>query len=202
MQQTGTSNGVSGGGKNDVLILASASPRRRMLLEGAGYRVRICPAHIPEIARVDEPPVDLVQRLARAKAWTVAPMHPRQVVVGADTIVLHDDAVLGKPASLADARAMLRRLSGTTHRVLTGVCICRRTPRLDHAWTCTTRVTFNELDDSVITDYLRQVDVLDKAGAYGIQEHGDMLVADIDGSLSNVIGLPVEELARALDALG
>jgi septum formation protein len=119
-------------------------------------------------------------------------------VLGADTVVVLDGVVFGKPADLADAGRMLGQLSGRWHEVLTGVALVRRDPPWRRVWVCVTRVRFKALSPKVIRDYCAQVNTLDKAGAYGIQERGEMLVAEIDGLYSNVVGLPVEEVVAAL----
>jgi septum formation protein len=171
------------------------------MLAQAGFDLVVEPPCITEEPHPGEPPQATVLRLARSKAEAVAGNHPDAIVLGADTLVTLDDCVLGKPHSLTHARAMLRRLAGRTHAVLTGVCLRRLCPAVDMAWVCRTEVRFHELTDSTIARYCRLVDPLDKAGGYAIQERGDMLVAQTTGLVSNVIGLPVEEvLARLADA--
>ena len=181
------------------LVLASASPRRRQLLADAGLAFTVAPRYVDETMGPDEPPTDMVIRLATIKAESVAPQFPDHVVLGADTIVCIDDQILGKPQDLDHAADMLRRLSGKAHRVLTGVCLARLCPAKTHAWVATTTVTFRELTDEGITAYLARVDVLDKAGAYAIQENGDLLIDSIDGLYSNVVGLPVEDVVAFLN---
>ena len=180
------------------LILASASPRRQQLLREAGYSLTIVPAEIDERRRRGEAPADLALRLARAKAAAVAERHPAGIVLGADTIVVLGDRVLGKPESMAQAREMLRALGGREHRVLTGVALLRLRPPQAASWVCTTAVVFRPLDKALVDRYTRLVNPLDKAGAYGIQEHGDLLVRRVSGLVSNVIGLPVEEVREKL----
>ena len=181
------------------LVLASASPRRRQLLADAGLAFTVAPRYVDETMGPDEPPTDMVIRLATIKAESVAPQFPDHVVLGADTIVCIDDQILGKPQDLDHAADMLRRLSGKAHQVLTGVCLSRLCPAKTHAWVATTTVTFRELTDEGITAYLARVDVLDKAGAYAIQENGDLLIDSIDGLYSNVVGLPVEDVVAFLN---
>ena len=135
---------------------------------------------------------------ARAKAREVAARHPRSVVLGADTLVWLDGIPLGKPPGLDEARQMLRQLSGRVHEVATGVHLLRMEPRQQAEFHEVTRVRFRNLDESIIDRYLASVDVLDKAGAYALQEHGDLLVETVEGSRSNVIGLPVERTMAAL----
>jgi len=135
---------------------------------------------------------------ARAKAREVAPRHPHSVVLGADTLVWLRGIPLGKPAGLDEARKMLRLLSGRVHEVATGVHLLRVEPRQQAEFHEVTRVRFRKLDEGAIDQYLASVDVLDKAGAYALQEHGDLLIETVEGSRSNVIGLPVERTMAAL----
>jgi len=181
-------------------ILASASPRRRELLARAGLTFTCCPAEVDESPLPNETPEAAVRRLARDKAGVVAKRNPAALVLGADTLVVLDGRALGKPANLREARDMLRFLSGRTHSVMTGVALLRLAPALEISWMAETRVTFKPLTASVIEEYLRKVNTLDKAGAYAIQEHGDLIIAGIEGLLSNVIGLPVEEVLARLPA--
>lgn len=180
------------------VVLASASPRRRQLLAEAGVPILVDVAAIDETALPDEAPVDHVLRLALAKAEAVARRHPRRVVLGADTVVVLDGRIFGKPADLDEARAILRQLSGRWHEVLTGVALRRRRPTWKKLWCARTRVRFHTLSEAAIEDYCQRVNTLDKAGAYGIQEHGDRIIAAIDGLRSTVVGLPVEEVVAAL----
>lgn len=177
-------------------MLASGSPRRRELLEHAGLRFEVRPSPAKELHDPSLALDDLCERNAELKARAV-PVADAWVI-GADTLVSIDGEPLGKPADLDEARAMLRRLAGREHRVCTGVCVIEP----DGGAACFHEITvvrFHDFDDLVIEDYFAKVDPLDKAGAYGIQEHGSMLVAGIEGSFDNVMGLPV---ARVLDALG
>lgn len=181
------------------VILASASPRRLSLLENEGLKVVVRPANVDEAEIRGESPEQHVLRLAVAKATAVAPLFSNDVVVGADTVVVAgNDRILGKPADADEARQMLACLSGRAHRVLTGACMTRFSPCRQMTWVCTTRVVFKDLSPEDISRYLQLVDVFDKAGAYAIQEHGDMLVKSTQGLVSNVIGLPVEEVLDRL----
>ncbi len=188
------------------LVLASASPRRLALLRGAGIEPLVRPSAVDEAERPDEPPERRVARLATEKAGAVARRLeselPRAVVLGADTEVALDGRALGKPGSGADAVAMLRALAGRTHDVLTGVHLVRVDDGRSTTAVARTRVTFHAYDDAVIDEYVASGEPLDKAGAYGIQGLGARLVAAVDGSWSNVVGLPVEELDRWLGQLG
>jgi septum formation protein len=178
------------------LVLASQSARRLDLLRGAGFSPRVAPADIDEEAVPGETPVELVTRLAREKAEAVAARFPDAVVLGADTVVCLGKEVLGKPADMDEAYAMLRMLSGKQHQVHTGVHICGRGLEEDiHA--CT-KVWFHRLSEAEIDNYFSHCDPLDKAGAYGIQLRGDLIVSRIEGLESTVIGLPVEAVAQVL----
>ncbi len=181
-----------------ALILASASPRRLDLLRGAGVTVTVCPADVDESPLPGELPAAHVERLALAKAAAAKRLWPERTVLGADTVVVLDGEIFGKPADLEAARATLRQLSGRCHRVLTGVCLHWPPPRPPEVWTSCTEVYFRDLDEAVIEAYFARVNPLDKAGAYGIQAHGEMLVDHIVGLESNVVGLPVEEVLLRL----
>lgn len=178
-----------------MLILASASPRRQELLEQAGIVFQTDPPDIPEWDNASHPelsPAELVLANARRKAQAVAPRHPHLPVLAADTLVCCEGRILGKPANTSEAAAMLSWLSGRTHEVLTGVALrdpATRTLREHVARTC---VTFRALDGAQIAAYLAKVHVLDKAGAYALQDHGFDLIERLEGSRSNVIGLPME----------
>ena len=191
------------------MILASQSPRRRELLLDAGFELEIVPADIDE-ARLDgESPTELVGRLAEEKAEAVRSglthVPADGLLVAADTIVWMGDEALGKPADTADAEKMLHELSGQTHHVSTGVCAMRLASNgacaAQTRFVETTSVTFWELTDAEIEAYVATGEPLDKAGAYGIQGAGRLLVEKIEGDYSNVVGLPVARLVRALGAL-
>ena len=183
------------------IILASTSPRRRELLEGAGLQFEVIPSPAKEVHDESMFPEALCELNATIKAKDVAKEHPDAVVIGSDTLVFIDDTPLGKPVDLEEARSMLRRLSGRVHLVCTAVCITQQ-----HGPQCIfhdcTEVEFKELSDANIQAYLDKVDPLDKAGAYGIQEHGDMLVEGIIGSFDTVMGLPVEPVLEILEDWG
>jgi len=180
------------------IVLASSSPRRRELLRSAGLTFRTANADAVEIHDPALGLSGLVMANARTKALAVAPAHPAAVVIGADTLVWLDGHALGKPGDLDQARTMLTRLAGRVHEVATGVHLVRLEPHLQIEFHETTRVRFRTFDSEVIEAYLEQVHVLDKAGAYALQEHGEMLVESVEGSRSNVVGLPLERTLAAL----
>jgi septum formation protein len=179
-----------------VLILASSSPRRAELLSAAGIPFEVVPVNIDESIQRLEPPGDHVRRLAREKAEVVFAQHPDRVVLGADTIVLVGGEMMGKPQDPADATRMLRLLSGREHEVLTGVAIV--STRGAAVEVAKTRVWVNPLTEAEIADYVATREPLDKAGAYGIQGLGSKFIDRIQGSYSNVVGLPVALVYRLL----
>jgi septum formation protein len=179
------------------LVLASASPRRRDLLGGVGFEVIIRPADVEELTG-GLSPRDLVLANAEMKALSVAAVTAGDLVLGADTIVVLDGEILGKPRDLDHAAEMLSRLGGRVHEVLTGVCMLRGGEASRCSFVESTRVSFRALDETIIANYLAEIDPLDKAGAYAAQEDQGRLIEQIEGSLENVIGLPV---ARVLEAI-
>ena len=181
------------------LVLASRSPRRRELLLAAGAKdVKIAASDVEESSDTSHGLAALVLNNARAKATDIAAQFPQSIVLGADTLVWLDGAALGKPDGPDEARQMLARLSGRVHEVCTGVHLIRLDPHLQVEFHETTRVRFRPLDAAAIDAYLDKVDVLDKAGAYALQEHGDLIIESVEGSRSNVVGLPVERTLAAL----
>ncbi|NLG14811.1 MAG: septum formation protein Maf [Lentisphaerae bacterium] len=186
---------------SNVLVLASTSPRRRQLLEKAGIDFIVDTQEVDESPLPNEQPAELVARLAKLKAQAVKTRHPKQFVLGADTVVILGQKTFGKPHSMLEATDFLRQLSGRTHQVLTGVAIISADNVLKN-WVATTSVAFRQLDDDAIRRYFEHTSPLDKAGAYGIQDHGELIVESISGSLSNIIGLPVEDVLFHLANLG
>jgi len=181
------------------IILASASPRRRELLAATGYEFTI---HAPDIDETIAPgtrPVDAARELACQKAEAVAALYPGACVIAADTIVVIDGEILGKPCDESDAVRMLRQLSGCEHTVITGVCIQKNAQQITFAEQ--TQVQFYALDDDEIARYVATGEPLDKAGAYGIQGRGAVLVKSIMGDFYNVMGLPIARVARELQVL-
>ena len=180
------------------LILASASPRRVELLRQLQREFQIVPSDAEEIVDGHLSPLELCQLNAHRKARSVAKKIPDALVLGADTLVFLDGEIMGKPRDRADARRMLARLQGRMHQVVTGVSLIHLRNHRERLFAVSTDVTFRPLTAGQIGDYVAKVNPLDKAGAYAIQEHGDMIVSEISGSFSNVVGLPVERVGDEL----
>jgi septum formation protein len=177
------------------LILASASPRRAELLRSAGIPFTVDVSNIQEEILAGESPVEHAERLAREKAEVVAKRNPGKIVLGADTIVVVDDQILGKPRDAEDAARMLHLLSGKTHQVITGVCLTNmvpetRNPKLETG-SARTRVHFAHMSPSDIEGYIQTKEPMDKAGAYAIQGIASRWITKIEGDYANVVGLPV-----------
>ena len=179
-----------------MIILASKSPRRRELLKYItdDFKIETCDAD--ESLNDGISPYDAVLYLSRIKAQPIAKMHKNDIVIGADTVVAIDGKILGKPLDTTDAAHMLKLLSGKTHSVFTGVTIIQG-EKADSFY-CETKVKFFDLTDKEIEKYIKTGEPLDKAGAYGIQGFGSLLVEKIDGDYFNVVGLPVSLLNRHL----
>ena len=184
------------------LILASASPRRKELLASLGVEFAIIPAEVIEHEAPDADPRAMVRHNAALKADWVAARHPQATVIGADTTVFVGQTVLNKPRDAAEARSMLRRLSGTQHTVFTGLAIRRQSDGLSLERGVASEVTFKSIDEATIELYLSRVHTLDKAGGYAIQEASELIIAGFTGSLSNIVGLPLEEMKQLLTQAG
>ena len=182
------------------VILASQSPRRRDLLDLIGITHVVRPADIDESVLPDEAPVPHCERLARSKAATLAALAPTSVVIAADTIVVLDDAILGKPADVAEARATLARLSGRTHTVHTAMAVAHQGRTVSAVESV--QVTVRALTADEIAAYVATGEPMDKAGAYGIQGYGATIVEHIDGDYFSVMGLGLRRLVALLAALG
>lgn len=177
-----------------LIILASKSPRRRYLLQQAGLPFSVVPSDIDERSIPNAPPDIYVKLLSEAKADSISNIYPDKWIIGADTIVLKDDMILGKPVSRDNARSMLKQLSGQIHQVLTGYAICCRAKDRKYSETIKTEVLFKNLTDEEIEWYIHTKEPFDKAGAYAIQGLGTFLVKRINGSYTNVVGLPICEV--------
>jgi septum formation protein len=184
------------------LILASASPRRKELLASLGVEFEIIPAEVIEHEAPDADPRAMVRHNAALKADWVAARHPQSTVIGADTTVFVGQTVLNKPRDAAEARSMLRLLSGTQHTVFTGLAIRRHADGLSLERGVASEVTFKLIDEATIELYLSRVHTLDKAGGYAIQEASELIIAGFTGSLSNIVGLPLEEMKQLLTQAG
>ena len=185
-----------------MLILASESPRRRELLArlGVPFRVRALPTR--EFSPGELPPAELPLRNAELKAERVALVCPGDLVLGADTVIVFDGRIIGKPRDTADARNTLLELAGRSHSVVTALALLRREDGLRRVWCENSSVTFKPFTPDTAEQYISLVNVLDKAGSYALQEHGEMLISQVDGDPDNVVGLPLERLRRELAALG
>jgi septum formation protein len=183
-------------------VLASGSPRRRQLLKEAGYKFEIVSPPGDEVSHAWLTIRELTIWNATRKALRVSHNLPDAVVLAADTLVTIDGRVLGKPADLEDAVKMLRRLSGRAHEVWTAVYICHAARGKSQSFHEISRVHFHQLSRRAIRNYLAKVNPLDKAGAYAAQGHGTEIIERIEGSYTNVVGLPMEKTARALRAFG
>jgi len=176
-----------------MLVLASKSPRRAEILSNAGIPFVVQTAEVPEHRKPGETPRAMVERLACEKARAV-PASANEIVLGADTVVVVDSEVLGKPRDAGDAARMLRLLSGRGHDVITGICL--RTPQRDIVESSVTKVCFSALGDDDIAAYIASAEPMDKAGAYGIQGLASKFIHRIDGCYFNVVGLPVSLVYR------
>ena len=188
-----------------MLVLASASPRRQELLRNAGIPFVVQPTDIPEAPQAGESPRACAERLAREKALAVFHDRPHDIILGADTIVIVDSQILGKPRDPADAVRMLRLLSGRSHHVITGVCLVGLrtenqvpTTAFEDTRSETTLVTVNVLSDEEIQAYVATSEPMDKAGAYAIQGMASRWISRIEGDYFNVVGLPVSLVYRML----
>ncbi|MDB6020424.1 MAG: maf [Pedosphaera sp.] len=182
------------------LILASGSPRRSELLRGMGVSFSVLQSDAEEIHNEQMTATEISQLNAYRKARAVAKKFPDSLVLGADTLVYLGTTLFGKPRDAEDAYRMLKQLQGKKHEVVTGVCLLRLRGHRQTIFAESTEVKFRPLGVKEIRDYLSRINPLDKAGAYAIQEHGNKVVECISGSLSNVIGLPVERLSEELRA--
>ena len=183
-----------------MLILASASPRRAELLRQRGWEFQVVPSDLPEVQGDHLSAGEVAQINAYRKARAVSKKHPDAVTLGGDTVVALGATIFGKPGTMLEAEQMLLALAGKTHLVVTGVCLVHLRAHRQKTFFQQTEVTFRPLTVEQVRQYHAKVNPLDKAGAYGIQEKGEALVTSVSGSLSNVIGLPLERLEEELAA--
>ena len=181
-------------------ILASASPRRSELLRQLKLEFEVVPSDALEVYDDHLSPQELCQLNAHRKARVVSKKIPDALVMGADTLVFLDRKIFGKPADLTEAKKMLLQLQGKTHQVVTGVSLIHLRAHKERVFAVSTDVTFRSLKPEQIDEYFKKVNPLDKAGAYAIQENGDLIVSEISGSFSNVVGLPIERVEDELAA--
>ena len=184
--------------KRPRLVLASSSPRRSQLLKQLGIPFDVIPAVAEEVSPKHLSPHEVCQVNAHRKARAIARHHAEALVIGADTVVALGMMIFGKPKDTVDAQRMLRALSGKTHEVITGVALMELAAQRERLFAVSTTVVFRKLSTAQINEYVAKVHTLDKAGAYAIQEHGEMIVEKISGSFSNVVGLPLERLEQEL----
>ncbi|MGE5253656.1 MAG: Maf family protein [Planctomycetaceae bacterium] len=188
--------------KSRPLILASASPRRQELLSSTGISFEVLASEVDEGIREKETPEEYVARLARQKAEKAGNRHKDRWVLAADTVVVVDGRMLGKPGGPQEAREMLGMLSGREHRVITGFCLVYGDSGKSREETVTTRVRFKKLSPREIDWYLGTGEPFDKAGAYAIQGKAAFMVKEIEGSYTNVVGLPLTEVIQTLQEMG
>jgi nucleoside triphosphate pyrophosphatase len=184
------------------LILASGSPQRSQLLREARYDFAIQPSPVAELAFDFLTPAELTLLNACRKTFTVARKEPDAVVLGADTLVALESTIFGKPADLNEARGMLSRLSGQTHRVVTAVTVTHLAEQRSVSAVIESSVQFRELDSDSIDRYLSRIDPLNKAGAYAAQIDPESVIKQVDGSFTNVVGLPMESVPDLLAQFG
>jgi septum formation protein len=182
------------------LVLASTSPRRRELMRQFDLEFQVVPSEAEEIQNEQLTASETSQLNAYRKAVAVAKRLPDALVIAADTVVSQENTLYGKPADRSEAERMLQNLRGRTHQVVTGVCLIHQRANRQKLFAESTRVTFRTFTDEVIQQYLSIINPLDKAGAYAIQEQGELLIQEISGSRTNVIGLPMERLQAELRA--
>jgi len=184
------------------IILASASPRRKDLLREKGYEFRIVPADVEEIAPDYLTAREITLRNARAKACAVSAAHPDALVLGVDTVVSFDGTIFGKPANMDAAFEMASLYNGRSHEVFSAVWLRHASAKKDRGFVEITRVHFNQLSDDQLRAYLARIGPLDKAGAYAAQDDRGEFIASVEGSFTNVVGLPLEALEAALQDFG
>ncbi|MGL5328257.1 MAG: Maf family protein [Peptostreptococcaceae bacterium] len=180
------------------IILASASPRRKEILENVNVKFTVVSSDIDEVILKNEPPKDVVMRLAFEKCMYVAKQNENALVIGADTIVVLDDIILGKPKDEKHAYEMIKLLSNKKHQVITGISLINLSSDKKVIDYVVSEVTFKDLSEDTIRDYIKTKESLDKAGAYGIQGYGGLLVDSISGDYLNIVGLPISRISDLL----
>lgn len=178
------------------IVLASSSPRRRDFLKNMGITFEIQKPNIDESVLVGENAIDYVVRLSKEKARVIAEINQGRVVLAADTIVVCDNEILGKPQDREDAKRILRTLSGRTHEVMTSFCVIKDNEEFQHLER--TKVTFDTLDEGLIETYVASGECDDKSGAYAVQGIGAMFITKVEGSVSSVVGLPICQVRNIL----
>lgn len=176
------------------IILASASPRRKEILENINVKFDIVKSDIDEVILEDELPPQVVMRLAFEKSMDIAKSNQESLVIGADTIVVFNNTILGKPKDKEDARNTIKLLSGNTHEVITGISLINLSENKKIIDYVVSKVKFKDLSEDDINDYINTGESLDKAGAYGIQGYGSLLIEEIQGDYFNIVGLPISKL--------
>lgn len=180
------------------IILASQSPRRKQLLEQVGLQFEVEASQVEESFLDSDSPEETVCRLSRVKAEDVASRNPNSVIIGADTVAIFEDQIIGKPKGTKSARELLTKMSGKTHEIVTGFTVIDSDTGKSVTESVISRVRFRDLGEDEIDRYVESGEPLDKAGAYGIQEKGAVLVDHIDGDYSNIVGLPLTALSETL----
>lgn len=180
------------------IILASASPRRKEILENVNVKFTVVASDIDEVILENEPPKELVKRLAFEKCMDIARKNKDALVIGADTIVVLNNHILGKPNNEEDAYNMVKLLSGKKHQVITGISLINLSSDKKVIDYVVSEVTFKDLSEETIRDYINTKESLDKAGAYGIQGYGGLLVENINGDYFNIVGLPISRISDLL----
>lgn len=180
------------------IILASASPRRKEILENTNVKFDVVKSEIDEVILDQELPSQVVMRLAFEKCMDIAHRYEDDLVIGADTVVVLDDIILGKPKDKDDATSMIKKLSGKTHQVITGISLINLNANKKIIDYVVSNVKFKDLSEEDIKDYIQTNESLDKAGAYGIQGYGALLVEEIQGDYFNIVGLPISRLSDLL----
>lgn len=185
---------------NNKIILASKSPRRAEILQKNGVDFTVYVPDVEELTSCEDLR-ELPRRNAILKAAAAADKFPSCTIIGADTVIFFENSVLGKPSDKQDAVHILKSLAGKTHEVISGCAVICRDKNIEYSFSVASEVKFRQFDENTIKKYMSEVNVLDKAGAYAIQEHGDLIIEKFSGSLDNIIGLPADELLDILKKL-